>query len=108
MEQRVSGHRGGASHLTTSQSGVTFHEAQVALAKVYVGSDDVRGDTDEVVNIEKPHDQTTKVDQIGKKDTVEKAVKLPPTIAKVCIEILMIRLTDQIGERDHRAIPERT
>jgi phospholipase D1/2 len=62
------------------QSGVTFHEAQVALAKVYVGSDDVKGDTDEVVNIERPHDERTSVDQIGKKDTVKKAVKLPETV----------------------------
>jgi phospholipase D1/2 len=62
---------------------VTFHEAQVALAKIYVGSDDVAGDVDEVVNIEKPHDQTTGVDQIGKKDTVEKAVRLPKTIDEV-------------------------
>ena len=67
----------------TAQSGVTFHEAQVALAKIYVGSDDLSGDTDEVVNIEKPHDQTTKVDQIGKKDTVAKAVRLPRTVDEV-------------------------
>ena len=65
------------------KSGVTFHEAQVALAKVYIGSDDVRGVQDEVVNIEKPHDQTTSVDQIGKADTVEKAVKLPKTVDEV-------------------------
>jgi len=63
-----------------SQSGVTFHEAQVALAKVYVGSDDVKGDGDEVVNIERPHDERTSVDQIGKKDTVEKAIRLPKTV----------------------------
>lgn len=62
------------------QSGVTFHEAQVALAKVYVGSDDIGGDTDEVVNIERPHDERTSVDQIGKKDTVKKAVRLPKTV----------------------------
>lgn len=36
-----------------------------------------------MVNIEKPHDQTTKVDQIGKKDTVEKAVRLPKSIEEV-------------------------
>lgn len=33
-----------------------------------------------MVNIEKPHDQTASVDQIGKKDTVERAVPLPKTI----------------------------
>ncbi|KAK4685290.1 phospholipase D1/2, partial [Tremellales sp. Uapishka_1] len=62
------------------RSGVTFHEAQVALAKVYIGSDDLKGSSDEVVNIEKPHDQSTSVDQIGQKDTVEKAVRLPKTV----------------------------
>ena len=36
-----------------------------------------------MVNIEKPHDQSTSVDQIGKKDTVEKAVRLPKTVAEV-------------------------
>jgi phospholipase D1/2 len=65
------------------QSGVTFHEAQVALAKIYVGSDDVRGDVDEVVNIEQAHDQRTGVDEIGKKDSVEKAVPLPKTVDEV-------------------------
>jgi phospholipase D1/2 len=59
---------------------VTFHEAQVALARVYVGSDDVKGSMDEVVNIERPHDERTSVDQIGKKDTVEKAVRLPQSL----------------------------
>ncbi|OCF61802.1 phospholipase D [Kwoniella mangroviensis CBS 10435] len=70
------------------RSGVTFHEAQVALAKVYVGSDDVAGGQDETVNIEQPHDQTDGVDQINKKDTVQKAIKLPKTIdeAKQIIE----------------------
>lgn len=65
------------------QSGVTFHEAQVALAKVYVGSEDIEGDVDEVVNIEQPHDRLTGADQIGKKDTVEKAVPLPATVDEV-------------------------
>lgn len=72
------------SSVLTGQSGVHFDEAQVALAKVYVGSEDVRGDTDEVVNIEKAHDQKTGVDEIGKKDMVDKAVKLPKTIDEVC------------------------
>jgi phospholipase D1/2 len=35
---------------------------------------------DEVVNIERPHDERTSVDQIGKKDTVEKAVRLPQSL----------------------------
>lgn len=67
------------------QSGITFHEAQVALAKVYVGSEDIEGDVDEVVNIEQPHDRLTGADQIGKKDTVEKAVPLPATVDEVNI-----------------------
>lgn len=50
---------------------------------MYIGSDDLQGTTDEVVNIEKPHDQTTAVDQIGKKDTIEKAVPLPKTVDEV-------------------------
>lgn len=62
------------------KSGITFHQAQVALAKIYTGSEDVSGDVDEVVNIEQPHDQTTGVDEIGKKDTVQNAVKLPKTM----------------------------
>ncbi|KAI9633008.1 uncharacterized protein MKK02DRAFT_40389 [Dioszegia hungarica] len=63
------------------KSGVSFHQAQVALAKVYVGADDVKGGGDhEVVNIEQPHDSATGADQIGKKDTVEKAVPLPATL----------------------------
>lgn len=62
------------------KSGITFHQAQVALAKIYTGSEDVSGDVDEVVNIEQPHDQTTGVDEIGKKDTVQNAVRLPKTM----------------------------
>ena len=37
-----------------------------------------------MVNIEKSHDQGTSVDQIGKKDTVERAVRLPRTMDEVC------------------------
>jgi phospholipase D1/2 len=63
---------------------VSFHQAQVALARVYVGSDDVKGGVHgEVVNIEQPHDGATGADKIGKKDTVEKAVRLPETIEEV-------------------------
>ncbi|OWZ44706.1 phospholipase D [Cryptococcus neoformans c45] len=65
---------------TEKKSGITFHQAQVALAKIYTGSEDVSGDVDEVVNIEQPHDQTTGVDEIGKKDTVQNAVRLPKTM----------------------------
>jgi phospholipase D1/2 len=67
-------------NITDIQSGITFHKAQVALARVYVGSDDVKGDSDEVVNIERPHDERTAVDQIGKKDMVQKAIRLPKSL----------------------------
>jgi hypothetical protein len=81
------------------QSGVTFHEAQVALAKVYIGSDDVPGGKNEVVNIEKPHDQSTSVDQIGKKDTVDKAVHLPKTIDEVRSESLAFKPLAELCDR---------
>lgn len=48
-----------------------------------MGSDDVKGDIDEVVNIEQPHDRGTGADQIGKKDTVARAVQLPKTLEEV-------------------------
>ncbi|WVQ75129.1 hypothetical protein IAR50_004738 [Cryptococcus sp. DSM 104548] len=69
------------------RSGVTFQEAQVALAKIYVGGEDTKSDKDEFVNIEQPHDQTTDAGDIGKKET-QKAVKLPKTVdeAKAIIE----------------------
>jgi hypothetical protein len=50
---------------------------------VYVGSDDCTGDLDEVVNIEQPHGRFTVADQTGKKDTDERAVQLPATVAEV-------------------------
>ena len=52
---------------------------------MYVGADDVKGDVDEVVNIERPHDRLEGADQIGKKDTVAKAIQLPKTIEEVCL-----------------------
>lgn len=86
------------------QSGVTFHEAQVALAKVYIGSDDLMGNTDEVVNIEKPHDQTTGVDQIGKKDTVEKAVPLPKTVDEVGQTLFNGKIVPGLGGREQQIL----
>jgi hypothetical protein len=50
---------------------------------VYVGSDDCTGDLDEVVNFEQPHVRLTAADQTGKKDTDERAVPLPATVAEV-------------------------
>lgn len=78
MEKKVKLHAD-RPHSLTQQSGVTFHEVQVALAKIYIGSDDLGGKTDEVVNIERAHDARTGEDEVGKKDMVEKAVRLPKT-----------------------------
>jgi hypothetical protein len=50
---------------------------------VYVGSDDCTGDLDEVVNFEQPHVRLTAADQTGKKDTDERAVPIPATVAEV-------------------------
>lgn len=77
---------------------MTFHEAQVALARVYVGSDDVKGSLDEVVNIERPHDERTSVDQIGKKDTVQKAIPLPKTLEEA--KDIIMRFQDAAVKSD--------
>ena len=77
---------------------MTFHEAQVALARVYVGSDDVKGSLDEVVNIERPHDERTSVDQIGKKDTVQKAIPLPKTLEET--KDIIMRFQDAAVKSD--------
>ncbi|WWD20129.1 hypothetical protein CI109_104605 [Kwoniella shandongensis] len=76
---RINNPRGAIKRME-EKSGITFHQAQVALAKIYVGSEDVGGDSDEVVNIEQAHDSTQGADQIGKKGTVEKAIRLPKTV----------------------------
>lgn len=73
----------GAIKKMEAASGVSFHEAQVALARLYVGEPGGdSADEDEVVYIEKPHDQTTAGDATNqKKKTAEDSVKLPRTIA---------------------------
>lgn len=65
--------------LRTRQSGISFQQVQVALAKIYIGSDDLSGKREEVVNIEKAHDARTGEDEIGKKDKMEQ-VRLPKTV----------------------------
>ncbi|BEI91124.1 uncharacterized protein CcaverHIS019_0311940 [Cutaneotrichosporon cavernicola] len=61
-------------------SGVTFHEAQVANARLFVGQPGEEVD-DEVVYIEKAHDQLTKAEDTNKKKkTAEDAVPLPKTV----------------------------
>lgn len=66
-------------------SGVSFHEAQVALARIYVGASDT-GD-DEVVYIEQPHSQTTDAEDTNKKkNTAQEAVPLPKTVEEVSID----------------------
>ncbi|KAL1408303.1 hypothetical protein Q8F55_005109 [Vanrija albida] len=63
------------------KSGVTFHEAQVALSRVYVGDPGEDADDDAVVFIEKSHDQLTKGDNTNKKGkTAQDAVPLPKTV----------------------------
>lgn len=65
-------------------SGVSFHEAQVALARVFVGGPKDEADDDEVVYIEKPHDQTTDAADTNKtKKTAQDAVPLPKTVDDV-------------------------
>lgn len=63
------------------QSGVTFHEAQVALARINIGEPGKQTDEDEVVYIEKAHNQKTESDDTNKQgQTAQDAVPLPRTI----------------------------
>ncbi|CAK9780379.1 unnamed protein product [Cutaneotrichosporon oleaginosum] len=62
-------------------SGVSFHEAQVAMARVFVGQPGEETDDGEVVFIEKPHDQLTAAEETNKdKKTAQDAVPLPKTV----------------------------
>ncbi|EJT48644.1 hypothetical protein A1Q1_02371 [Trichosporon asahii var. asahii CBS 2479] len=63
-------------------SGVKFHEAQVAMARLYVGEAGDQVDEDEYVYIEKPHDQATAAAETNKKKTAREAVKIPRTMAE--------------------------
>lgn len=63
---------------------MTFHEAQVALARVFVGEPSDEAEDDEVVYIEKPHNQQTDAAETNKKKkTAQDAVPLPKTIEDV-------------------------
>lgn len=67
-------------------SGVSFHEAQVALARLYVGGPRDEAEEDEVVYIEKPHDQLTQPEDTNKnKKTAQEAVPLPKTVEEVSV-----------------------
>lgn len=63
-------------------SGVKFHEAQVAMARLYVGEAGDQAGDDEFVYIEKPHDQATAASETNKKNTAREAVKIPRTTAE--------------------------
>jgi hypothetical protein len=65
-------------------SGVNMHEAQVAMARVFVGQPGEEMDDDAVVFIEKPHDQLTEAEDTNKKKkTAQDAVPLPKTVEEV-------------------------
>lgn len=65
-------------------SGINFHEAQVAMARVFVGQPGEETDEGDVVYIEKPHDQLTEAEDTNKKKkTAQDAVPLPKTVEDV-------------------------
>lgn len=71
------------------RSGVTFHEAQVALARINIGERGDIADEDDVVYIEKAHNQKTESDDTNKQGkTAQAAIPLPKTVeeAKAIIE----------------------
>jgi phospholipase D1/2 len=66
------------------KSGVTFHEAQVALARIFVGEATDEAGPNEAVYIEKPHDQSTPAQDTNKqKKTAQDRVPLPKTVGDV-------------------------
>ncbi|KAL7424937.1 hypothetical protein Q5752_000624 [Cryptotrichosporon argae] len=60
------------------RSGVSFHEAQIALAKIYMGDNVKEGYN--TVTIEQAHDAHTNADETGKKGSAQTQVKLPQTV----------------------------
>ncbi|WOO77674.1 Phospholipase D1 [Vanrija pseudolonga] len=83
------------------KSGVEFHEAQVALSRVYVGDPGEKADDDAVVYIEKTHDQLTKGDNTNKKGkSAQDVVKLPRTVeeAKNIIRKFESAAVNNIGD----------
>ena len=64
------------------QSGVTFHEAQVAMARIWIGKDS-HENQQEVVTLERPQDETGDPNQTGEKQKVSEGVKMPKTVDEV-------------------------
>ncbi|CDZ98423.1 Phospholipase D1 [Phaffia rhodozyma] len=63
-------------------SGVSYFEAQIALAKIWVGSDDIGDKQTDEVNIKIPMDESGEVDQLESADTGKtvQGVKMPKTV----------------------------
>jgi phospholipase D1/2 len=63
------------------KSGVSFHEAQVALSRLWAGNPQkhMRG-KEETVILSRPHDQSTDINHVAQKQTVNRGIKLPSTV----------------------------
>lgn len=68
--------------LFSLQSGISFHEAQVAMARIWIGHDGP-GHHQEVVTLERPKDETGDPNQTGEKQKVSEPVKMPQTMEEV-------------------------
>jgi hypothetical protein len=64
------------------QSGVSFHEAQVAMARIWIGKDSSDKHR-EVVVLERPKDETGDPNQTGEKQKVSEGVKMPNSVEEV-------------------------
>ncbi|KAJ9108157.1 hypothetical protein QFC20_003518 [Naganishia adeliensis] len=67
-------------------SGISFHEAQVAMARIWIGHDG-SGHHEEVVTLERPKDETGDPNQTGEKQKVSEPVKMPKTLEEA-VEIV--------------------
>ncbi|KAJ9118196.1 hypothetical protein QFC22_004100 [Naganishia vaughanmartiniae] len=76
--------RGGESIM--EMSGVLFHEAQVAMARIWIGKDG-DGHHNETVTLERPKDETGDPNQSGEKQKVKEGVPMPNTV-KEAVEIV--------------------
>lgn len=76
------------THLFSLQSGISFHEAQVAMARIWIGHDG-SGHHEEVVTLERPKDETGDPNQTGEKQKVSEPVKMPKTLEEVSFQSWM-------------------
>ncbi|KAI5450885.1 hypothetical protein NCC49_002626 [Naganishia albida] len=60
-------------------SGISFHQAQVAMARIWIGHDG-SGHHEETVVLERPKDETGDPNQTGEKQKVSEPVKMPKTM----------------------------